>query len=76
MKDQDAILTEIREKLKGNNQRAKSFHNFHNFSHFFTLFQNFSPGTFPFKTKGVSAIRTNKREENKIKIIGQMDVAR
>ena len=51
----------IREKLKGNNERAKSFQNFHAFSEFFTLFHNFSPRTFPFKTKG-SSRRTKEKK--------------
>ena len=34
---------------------AKSFQNFHTFSHFFTHVQNFTPRTFPFKTKGFSS---------------------
>ena len=31
----------------------------------FTLFQNFSPMTFPFKTKGFGSRRTKRRKDNK-----------
>ena len=46
------------QQLKGQNR----FIIFHNFSHFFTLFQNFSPRTFPFKTKGFSSRRTKEKK--------------
>ena len=66
-------------KTKGQQLKAKNvsnfftlFHNFsifHNFSHFFRIFP---PGTFPFKTKGFSSMRTKEKK----KITGQIDVAR
>ena len=36
---------------------------FHTFSHFFTLFQTFSPRTFPFKAKGFSSMRTKEKRK-------------
>ena len=48
----DPMQLVVREKLKGNKKRAKSFHNF---SHFFTLFGTFSeffPQDFPLQNRG------------------------
>ena len=58
----DDCVMLFREKLKGNNQRAPSFHNFYTFSQFFTFSHHFSPRTFPFKTKGFSSRRTKEKK--------------
>ena len=54
-------------KTKGQQLKGKIvseiFTLFHTFSHFLALFHNFSPGTFPFKTKGFSSIRTKEKKK-------------
>ena len=57
------------QKTKGQQLKGKIV------SEFFTLFQNFFRRAFPFKTKGVSSMRT-KEKKKIIKRIGQIDVAR
>ena len=50
-------------KTKGQQlKRQNRFIIFHSFSHFFRLFHNFSPRTFPFKTKGFSSRRTKEKK--------------
>ena len=46
------------QQLKGQNR----FIIVHTFSHFLALFQNFSPKTFPFKTKGFCSRRTKEKK--------------
>ena len=53
--------------FQGKNSRATTkgqnrFRIFSSFSHFSALFQNFSPRTFPFKTKGFSSRRTKDKK--------------
>ena len=55
-------LIYLREKLRGNNQSAKSFHSFHTISHFF---QKFSPRTLPFKTKVLAQSEQMRRKDKK-----------
>ena len=50
--------TSKRATTKGQNR----FIIFRTFSHFFTLFHNFSPRDFPFKTKGFSSMRTKEKK--------------
>ena len=50
---------QLSEKTKGQQLKGKSVQNF---SQFFTLFHDFSPGTFPFKTKGCSSMRTKEKK--------------
>ena len=51
----------LRATTKGQNR----FIIFHTFSEFFTLFHNFSSGTFPFKTKGLAQGEQKRRKDNK-----------
>ena len=52
----------FREKLKATTKGQNRFRIFHTFSRFFTLFQKFSPRTFPLKTKGFSSMRTKEKK--------------
>ena len=51
-------------KIKGQQLKGKTVSHF--FAHFFShLFHTFSPWDFPFKTKGFSSMRTQKRRKDK-----------
>ena len=61
------VLSERYRKCQGKYKRATTkgqnrFRIFHTFRHFFTLFHNFSPRTFPFKTKGFSSRRIKEKK--------------
>ena len=55
----------LREKTKGQQLKGKIVSEFSHFFTIFTLFHNFSLGTFPFKTKGFSSRRTEEKNNNK-----------
>ena len=52
----------IQGKTKGQQLKGKIVSNFHTFRTFSHFFKNFSPRTFPFKTKGFSSIRTKEKK--------------
>ena len=58
-------LCSFQRNIKGQQLKGKIVSEFFTLFHtFFTLFQNFPPRTFPFKTKGFSSRRTKEKKRN------------